>query len=301
MYEFLQTFTFVGAASMIAAGIGVLFVLNYLYFQRNRNIYSFAKFSSLIIFIVLVLGTIIILLQRNCQEGCAYLIVVGPLYLVGILIVNFFAEMLVFQLVKVYFNSWLRIIGLVVAIFVVLAVLFGIYYIPYAVNSPGAHEKWSDIAVTQNDPTICNKVHTSIFWPLIKNEKGNTLSRRIQCLQEAAKNTGDKKYCEAIDDVKRSANYFPNSKQDCLLNLQMSYDYIRDFCQKDSYDKVCLIQLNDKFFKGIDIISAFQFKAQETKDPSWCDRIKSDALVYGDSQNNYTLSERCKKLINQQF
>jgi len=142
------------------------------------------------------------------------------------------------------------IIGLVVFY---LALLIP-YLIMYGEARPEDRAAWTKMAIEENNPDLCNKINTGLF------DKEQNNWRRTSCLADGGKNTGNIKFCEAIN-INSETQWFVD---ECYTSVAARTTNV-ELCNKLSEDaRISCILLT----QGADLIKSK--RCQNKKDMSTC-------------------------------
>jgi len=260
--------------------IGLLF-LNFWFLQKNKDYFRFPVISSGVIFFAGMIATAIYM--KFCKGGCSSLIAF-PFYTVLITPGNLVLQLLLGLFVRKFIQVKATMVKVSVGILgVALMLCVGFLIIaPYDISSIDLAEK----AIAENKPQLCEKA-----GGIKKITDPKTAKAWIErCYKSVARLTGEKRDCS---NLRGRQSQYQNGfefdmEKECLLDLDVAQDFIKQQCNKDFYDINCLQKYcrDSRLYWSME--KCFNFLGRQ--DIKWCDKIKTLS-----PENDTLLIEKCRK------
>lgn len=260
--------------------IGLIF-LHFGFLQKNKDYFRFPVISSGVLFLIGMIATAFAVefCRGSCREVIAF-----PIYTLIITPSNLAFQLLLGLFVKKFIQSKLMLVkisGGILGLAFLLCVGF-LIVAPYDTSSIDLAEK----AIAENKPQLCEKA-----GGIKKITDPQTAKSLIEgCYKSIVRLTGEKKDC---GNLRGRQSQYPNGFQfdmekECLLDLEVAQDFIKQQCNKDFYDINCLQKhcRDSRLYWSME--KCFNFLGRQ--DIKWCDKIKTLS-----PENDTLLIEKCRK------
>ena len=273
----------VGFVVSILAFYGLLNLNLFLFYRCSKSRWAPATITTVVLFVVLLFGCMCAIFDCDGEECLAVPFLVY--YSLFIILGNFILQFLVTNIYAKRNTSYKGVLKFSIPFFVLLASLLLIIGVTWRVRYPfprESHADWFKVAAEQNDPNVC-----------LDNMKG---AENISlCLNKASIATGNIDFCNSMDRVVATDRKQVYPKEECISQLQMRWNYMKDECKIDFYDINCLKQF--QACKSIEygycnMVYVYRARAMNEKRPEFCDKIKSVYFFESQKKDCYNVAKQ---------